>query len=147
MQNADRSVWLRNVLDHFAEELLQTPSEACQSWRSSSLNSLLVRAFHRLPDDNPNKVLARVSNSWAQNPLNVTTKAWEAFYFDIDVIWEEYADRWGDIKPQITHPDGSDLLADRSNTNETPFPDQVPGVSRPFLQQPQQLIVDLDLIW
>ena len=47
-----RSGWLRHILDHFAAELRELKQNTTPpSWRSATLNCLIVRAFHCIPDD------------------------------------------------------------------------------------------------
>lgn len=88
-----RCRWLWNILDHLAEELEKLPDGVQESWRSCTLNSLLVRAFYEVKDLDPKSVQPFVS---PLKPLHV----WSQFYHDIDVISTDYADLWDKLKPQ-----------------------------------------------
>lgn len=96
--NSDRCRWLCNVLDCFAEELENLPNTMNLSWRSRSLNPLLVRAFYLIPDSN-----AKMVEKEGHRVLRTTTpllKDWQAFYIDIDVISSSYESLWNERKPK-----------------------------------------------
>lgn len=128
LQDSKTSPWLRNVMDCFADELLRVPSVTCPSWRALSLNSLLVRAFHKIPDDDANKIKRFALRFIDLDQEN--SQVWEGFYFNLDVISPVFDDHWP--LSQTVHPGGRDILPGRSNQNETPSPGQDPGVWKHF---------------
>jgi hypothetical protein len=107
-QNYPESAWLRNVMDHFAEELLKFPSVACPSWRSASLNSLLMRAFNNIFNNKATPIEKFVS-SLVGEPEMLNIVDWQEFYFDANVINCKYDTHWASRKPQTICPNNRNL--------------------------------------
>src|SRR6267143_551204 len=54
------SKWLQNVIDCFAEELCAIQSDIDASWRSLSLNCLMVRTFNSMPYNDQVEIMKKV---------------------------------------------------------------------------------------
>lgn len=101
------SKWLQNVMDCFAEEL-RSVQEFSPTWRSTSLNSLLMRRFYSIPHGDPKRIAVMV-NEIVQAGGRVTIKHWIEFYTGLDVISREYFPEWALKEPGIfgEHQEGS----------------------------------------
>ena len=100
-------------MDHLAEELDKAPLHLQPSWRSASLNALLMREFHGVMDSDGVELQKRAATLVGVPGETLTPQNWEHFYFGINVISGNYKDHWEDTKPQ---PPGN--LAIVSTTKE-----------------------------
>ena len=122
-EGSRRSKWLQNVMDHLAEELDKAPLDLQPSWRSASLNALLVREFHGVMDSDGAELQKRAATLVGVPGETLTPQNWEHFYFGVDVISGNYKDRWKDTKPQ---PPGNLAIASTAKEVE----EQDPSTSR-----------------
>lgn len=118
-----RSRWLQNVLDCFVDEL-RPVSEFPASWRSTTLNSLLVRAFYRLPDEDPKAIndgfYDIMGLGWTPRLTD-----WNLFYSGFDVVGEAHLGKWEEVKPGHFGQHRDD---DQAVTSNMPA-EQDPGVA------------------
>ena len=105
MGTSDRCRWLWFVLDSFAAELRGVPDVQIEVWRSATLNPLLVRAFHGIPDDDSKQIERVVAAQMVGDALNL--KVWQEFYMNLDVINSAYCHRWTAMRS--TGPPTGDL--------------------------------------
>jgi len=94
--DSTRSKWLSNILDCFVEELQKLPPHVHPSWRSTSLNPLLVRRFNGLADEDVpgiTNMVMEINGGGAP-----TLEDWKDFYIDIDVISLSRWKRWSLIE-------------------------------------------------
>jgi hypothetical protein len=95
-----RGVWLRHVLDHFAEELGTIKPSADSKWRSVSLHCLLVRAYNAI-DNTDKATMTNVVKSQVNPEAGRVTKdlLWEFYTTSVDVVDSRLVERWKIIKP------------------------------------------------
>jgi hypothetical protein len=116
--STDRCRWLWNTLDCFAEELRHAPHDIDLSWRSASLNPLLVRAFYEIPDENPKEIESRVRDELVTR--NLLVGDWERFYMELDVILSVYDGRWTPIRSLAAQPNATHPAEEKSTTKQKP---------------------------
>lgn len=97
---SSRARWLQNVLDHFAEELRAVLPEVDSSWRSYSLQCLLVRAFNSVQDDDKEAIEQRAIVKTNPSLKKLSLSEWLHFYTYIDVASSKYESLWKLVKPE-----------------------------------------------
>lgn len=100
-EGGNRGLWLLNVLDCFVDELLEHPSEF-SSWRSSTLNPLLVRTFFEAEGDGPGLLRTKLATRLQTEAKLLGVEDWKQFYHNQDVIGSSYDVIWMYLKPQPT---------------------------------------------
>ena len=90
------------MLDRLAEELHELPNMAEDSWQSCTLNPLLARAFHGLPDKNQEAIEQAM---FYEKPK--TTETSRNFYSALDFL--TYTERWDIIYSEAARSKDSHL--------------------------------------
>lgn len=106
-QNTPRSKWLQNVLDFFVQELHEIQSDVDSSWRSLSLNSLLIRTFDCIPHEDENAIM-RMAPAKIDPGLDQFDRLdqWLRYYTRIDAVGLGYKPRWMSLKPYFFSQNG-----------------------------------------
>jgi len=92
-----RPVWLRRVLDRFAEEIRCIRD--LSDWRSSVLNPVLVRAIHHTDDLNERAIIRKAKMDAGITRRQMTIKDWEGFYLNLNVVQPVHQGWWLEAKP------------------------------------------------
>ena len=127
------SKWLQAVMDCFADELRQE-EEFPSTWRSRSLNSLLIREFCGIPHDDPKAISRCAAGKMLLARTTLTVDQWWEFYTHVDVVGPRFHPTWAEIKPQFFKADGGgtpaeDVVENAALISEPPRP--VLGTARP----------------
>jgi len=96
IEHRDRTIWLRAVLDCFAEEIRS--DDDMSDWRSKVLNPVLVRALHRVNDFDEKDIARKAAVEAGIGRRKATHKHWEGFYLNLDVVAPVHHTWWLTIK-------------------------------------------------
>ena len=97
VEGSDKSIWLCEVLDHFALELMELGQEPDLEWRSTSHHPLLVRAFGGADDFDVDTIKRAAAGTLNIRVDDLTLKKWEQWYIDVDLVHKCTDELWDDI--------------------------------------------------
>lgn len=96
-ERTERGRWLRSVLDEFAQELVQLAEDPDSSWRARTLNSVLVRRFYEIKEEDPKVIQNRAALELDSSSRSLRVEEWKAFYLQLDVINAAFDNNWAPV--------------------------------------------------